>query len=137
MRDKFGFTTAIAKQFAGVLEGVQSSGKAVQWVAHSQGSVIFSEAVRYHNNNGGGPLGLNRVRYHGAASNQWVAGGILSKAGIGWLGNGVYGRGTDAVHTIIGFNSVNPYNWVRSLISVPRLFMGQGISPHSLPSPTW
>lgn len=105
--------------------------------AHSQGSAIFSEAVRYHNNHKGGSLLLNSVRFHAPASNKWVAGGILGQAGIGWLGKGVYGRGTDPVHTIVGFNSLNPFNWVRSVLSVPRLFMGQGSSPHSLPSPTW
>jgi hypothetical protein len=47
LRDKCGVTTAVTKQFAGVLVQTQQAGNKTNWVAHSQGGVIFAEGVRY------------------------------------------------------------------------------------------
>jgi hypothetical protein len=47
LRDKCGVTTAVTKQFAGVLVQTQQAGNKTNWVAHSQGGIIFAEGVRY------------------------------------------------------------------------------------------
>jgi hypothetical protein len=52
LRDKCGFTTQVTKQFATVLAETQAAGNKTQWVAHSQGGIIFAEGVRYVLKNG-------------------------------------------------------------------------------------
>ncbi|WP_413662607.1 hypothetical protein ACG1BZ_15500 [Microbulbifer sp. CNSA002] len=81
-RDKIGWTTDVAKQFSAVLGNIQSRGKGVSWVAHSQGGIIFSEAVRYN----GGNLSNLRVAFHSGGNNRWPTSGILRNTGVTNLG---------------------------------------------------
>ncbi|HRH76442.1 MAG TPA: hypothetical protein PK129_03760, partial [Cellvibrionaceae bacterium] len=43
MQDKFGFTTPVTKLFASKLLAAQQANQSINWVAHSQGGVIFAE----------------------------------------------------------------------------------------------
>lgn len=47
VRDKFGITTPVTRKFASLLSSTQAAGNDTHWVAHSQGGIIFAEAVRF------------------------------------------------------------------------------------------
>jgi len=80
--DKRGHTTGVAKELSKALQGVQNAGKPVNWVAHSQGGIIFTQAVRHHLAHGGGPLDKNAVKFHASANNNRQSDSILAQAKI-------------------------------------------------------
>ncbi len=82
VRDQLGFTTNNAKRLAAVLHQVQVRGKAVKWVAHSQGAIIFKEAIRYHLKNIGGSLNRNSVVFHAGGHHKVEMASLLSQVGI-------------------------------------------------------
>jgi len=80
--DKKGNTTGVTKEFFAVLNNVQLAENAVSWVAHSQGGIIFTEAVRYHIENGGGSLDKNDVAFHAGANDLKKTKNYLPMVGI-------------------------------------------------------
>ncbi len=135
-KDKLGITTPVTQQFSQVLSDVQnnSSVKNVNWVAHSQGGAIFSEAVRYN----GGDLSKNSVAFHAGANNQLVTNSILDKANINKQNDRYKTTYRDSpwdlVPNIIGLNTLNPIKIVGSLLASPLLMWGGAeYSPHTLP----
>ncbi|HJU40748.1 MAG TPA: RHS repeat-associated core domain-containing protein [Tahibacter sp.] len=126
-RDKMGWTTDIAKQFAGVLA---SARQPMQWVAHSQGGAIFSEAIRYGFNNGVTDMSNVRVAFHAGANNRWMTGRYATRAGVGVLG--YYDAPNDLVPQIVGLRAWNrPDRLLWSIYSAPSLFGEK--SPHTYP----
>jgi hypothetical protein len=128
LKDKMGFTTDISKFTATVLKETEASGRRVNWVAHSQGAAIFSEAVRYSKAN----LSNMRVNIHAGATNRWVTGRILSRSGIK-IGR-YRDHPFDPVPNIAGFNTLNPITIIRSLFQLKNVANGgPKESPHTLP----
>ena len=122
LADKFGFTTQIAKEAAALL----SSNPDSLWFLHSQGSLIFSSAVSYLNDQGVSLTNVSAV-FNGAAANHWVTGGIMAKSGVTikeW--NGHPG---DFVHDVIGLNTVNPFRIVGAILLFPTMWI-PGASQH-------
>jgi hypothetical protein len=131
-----GLTSSSEANFlSGVLQNVQDNGKPVDWVAHSRGGAIFTQAV----NITPGDLSANTILFHAGANNELVTKGILDKAGIN------YGIGTsdnrqppyknsdaDLVPNIVGFNG-SPIQIIKSIIGIPDLSKGPLVSPHTLP----
>jgi len=132
--DKVGLTTAITKQFAGVLQGVQASGENTRVTAYSRGGVVFAEAVNYLTANGGGSLSTIRsVQCNGCANNEWRSNQIFAQAGIT---NVNYNPGKiDPVATLVGLNGLwNPVRVIGSLLATPFAFTGSGVlNPHRYP----
>jgi hypothetical protein len=126
--DKMGMSTDIAKEFSGVLGDIQASGHRVDWVAHSQGGVIFSEAARIN----GGELSNNSVAFHGGANNELVTNAIMKDVGV--AAPAYRSNPLDPVSSIAGFNTVNPARIVGSLLALPFVIWGdESTSPHTLP----
>lgn len=130
--DKREKTTAIAKQFSSILNNVQSAGKPVKWVAHSQGGLIFTEAARYHWENHHSELSSNSVQFNAGANNEQKTKTILKMPNITILG--FNNHPFDPVPNIIGGNAKD---WVSLLGSTVGFFFvisdNQDISPHTLP----
>jgi RHS repeat-associated protein len=121
-RDKFGWTTPIAKETANLLKSNPNS----LWFVHSQGSLIFASAVSYLNSQDIS-LSNGSVIFNGAAANQLVTGSIMAKAGVtisGWNGHPA-----DFVHDVVGINSLNPFRWVIATILLPTLWFPE-VSQH-------
>jgi filamentous hemagglutinin len=131
-----GLTTSSEANFLSqVLQNLQAKGQKVDWVAHSRGGPIFTQAV----NITPGDLSGNSILFHAGANNELVTRRILDKAGI------EYGIGTpdnpqppyknsdaDIVPNIVGFNG-NPIQMIRSILAIPDLSSGPLVSPHTLP----
>ncbi len=128
-------STSEARFLSKVLQNVQDNGKQVDWVVHSRGGAVFTQAV----NIALGNLSSNTILFHSGANNELVTQWILNDADI------KYGIGTvdkpqppyknsdaDIVPNIAGFNG-NPIQWLKSIIAVPDLSKGPAISPHTLP----
>lgn len=81
-RDQMGLTTQNAKHLAAVLAQVQQSGKPVKWVVHSQGGIIFTQAVKYHLKYRQGSLHHNSVVFHSGGNQKRVTESVLRKASI-------------------------------------------------------
>ena len=149
MRDKFGITTPVTKQFARILEDTHKRGNTTAWVAHSQGGVIFAEAVRYLLNGGsstalhklqlnglrnaekGNLLNTQSVAFHANANNNLRSSILFKRAGITVLP----GQATDYdfVRNIIGFNTLNPRKIIGSIVYGNHVFNGSiQQSPHTL-----
>ncbi len=147
-RDKMGVTTPVTKVFAKVLEATQVSGNKTQWVAHSQGGVIFAEGVRYLLNgssshalnklqlNGvrhpdkGSLLNAHSVSFHANANNNLRSKPLMKRAGITVLP--AQKNDYDFVHNIIGMNTLNPRKVVGSLVYANHVFSGSvPQSPHT------
>lgn len=124
-RDKLGFSTKIAQEFAAVLKDVQARGKKVEWVAHSQGGVIFAEAARIANMS----LSLSSVKFHAGANTIGVTNAIFKNAGMSrprYLNSPL-----DAVPTIGGFNNLMPITFFQSLWHLPEVLWGERVeSPY-------
>ncbi len=149
MRDKLGFTTPVTRRFASVLQDVQENGGSVKWVAHSQGGVIFTEAVRYHLNgnsswallggfNGafgksdGRSLDKHTVAFHAGANNQRRSDLLFKRAKVGVVG--YFSHPYDFVPQLIGMNAMGPWSVVGSLVYANHVFSGSTEqSPHTLP----
>ena len=148
-RDKFGFTTDVTRKFSKVLQDSQKQGKEIKWVAHSQGGVIFAEAVRYYLNGNsswaifGGFNGIfkdkkdidlsnHKVVFHANANNNFRSSFLFERAGIEVLD--AHANNYDIVYNIAGLNTLNPINILGSVVYSPHVIDGTvQQSPHTLP----
>jgi hypothetical protein len=133
-RDKLGFTTPVAQQLSQVLKGVQQSGKSVNWVAHSQGGGIYSEAVK----NSRQDLSKNSVVFHSGANNAIVTDYYLGQTNMNQQRkpDQTYKNSSfDFVPNVLGLNG-NPLEMIGSALAIPSLFADPLTSPHTLP-PGW
>lgn len=148
IRDKFGITTDITRQFSQLLQDTQKAENKTRWVAHSQGGLIFSEAVRYHLNgnsswaitggfNGifrddkGESLNMHSVAFHGNANNNLRSSVLFERAGVKVISTRA--NDYDMVNNIIGMNTVNPWRILGSLVYSNHVMDGSvQQSPHTL-----
>ena len=131
-QDKQGKTTGVSKEFAKVLSNVQRGNSSVGWIAHSQGGVIFTEAVRYHVKQGRGLLDKNSIWFHAGANNKKKTDKIMSMAGVKI--HGFNDHPFDLVPQIVGRRATSASNVVRSIIHAGYVLNGsQERSPHTLP----
>lgn len=148
VRDKFGFTTALTRQFAKILEKAQQKRENTNWVVHSQGGLIFCEAVRYlFNGNSSWALnglrlnGINasdktgfldkqRVAFHCNANNNSRSQLLLDRAGIEVLA--IRQHDYDIVANVVGGNTLNPRKILGSFLYSNLVFTGSvPQSPHT------
>ncbi len=147
-QDKMGFTTDVTKQFAKTLQTAKLANQEVKWVAHSQGGIIFAEAVRYTLNNNsswailGGFNGVFRsdkgkildnhsVAFHGNGNNNLRSKVLLDRAGIKTVAT--RGHDYDLVYNIVGLNTVNPWKFLGSAVYSPHVMNGSvQQSPHTM-----
>ncbi len=148
VRDKLGVTTDVTEKFSALLQKTQAEGNETKWVAHSQGGLIFAEAVRYHLNGnrswalmGGGngvfrkdkgsSLDKHSVAFHGNANNNLRSKVLFDRAGVGVIA--VRSNDYDMVNTIIGLNTANPWRIIGSAVYANHVFSGSiNQSPHTL-----
>ncbi|MGM8228869.1 hypothetical protein ACSV5M_19975 [Cellvibrio sp. ARAG 10.3] len=148
-RDKMGITTAVTRHFAKVLSNTQAQDNKTQWIAHSQGGVIFAEAVRYLLNgssswmfnkgrlNGlrtpdkGKLLDRHSIVFHGNANNNLRSKPLFSRAGVKVLA--IRSNDYDMVPNIIGMNTLNPRKIIGSVLYSNHVMSGSVLqSPHTL-----
>ncbi len=124
--EKISPTSALGDGLADVLQATTN-----QWagiVAHSQGTLILSNAMRTLALRGVSVAGLPAPIYYGAAANRWLASGLAHNIGIpGVTGFDHWG---DAVGSILGFNTWNPFRIVVAFFETPLLVTSA--SPHSV-----
>jgi hypothetical protein len=147
-RDKMGFSTPVTKQFSQVLIETQADGNKTKWVAHSQGGLIFTEAVRYALNgnsstalhqlklNGarhpdkGSVLDNHKVSFHGNANNIWRSKKLIDRAGIDVLAIRIHDY--DVVGNLVGGNTSSLRKLTGSLVYLPHIISGSiPQSPHT------
>ncbi|NOY71751.1 MAG: hypothetical protein GXP14_05145 [Gammaproteobacteria bacterium] len=148
IQDKFGITTDVSKKLSDILVKTQENKHQTQWVVHSQGGLIFAEAVRYHLNgnsswaitggfNGifrkdkGESLNMHSVAFHGNANNNLRSSVLFKRAGVDVIATKA--NDYDMVNTIIGLNTINPWRVIGSVVYSNHA-MGGTVqqSPHSL-----
>jgi len=147
-RDKIGITTSMTKSFSKLLHETQKKKKDVKWVTHSQGGLIFSQAVKFHNKKIGSLLNNHTVFFQASANNMLVTKRILKKAGVKLHNKGYNNSPVDGVPQFIGANALTDVFTTSPLTSIPRLAllplsvvpglapfsgMGPGLSPHTPP----
>ena len=120
--DKMRFTTDITKEFARVLTAAQASGRQIDWVAHSQGGVIFTEAVRYS----GGKFSNMGVAFHAGANNRKVTAKILADAQVRHYGH--LDHPNDPVPKLAGMNADSPFMFLGALFHIPNVIWAE---PHN------
>lgn len=130
-----GLTTSSEANFlSGVLQNVQDNGQQVDWVAHSRGGPVYTQAVSITP----GDLSKNTILFHSGANSELVTKGILNDAQIKYGGSddnrqpAYKNSDADLVPNIVGFNG-NPMQIIKSIIGIPDLSKGPLISPHTLP----
>lgn len=147
-RDKMGFSTAVTKQFSQVLTQTQAAGNRTKWVAHSQGGLIFTEAVRYALNSGsstalhrlrlngmlhpdkGSVLDNHKVSFHGNANNIWRSKKLMERADINILAVRIHDY--DVVGNVVGGNTSSLRKIAGSLVYFPHIKSGSiPQSPHT------
>jgi hypothetical protein len=136
VRDKLGFTTENAKRLAAVLQQIQVRGKPVKWIAHSQGAIIFKEAIRHHLKHIGGYLSQNSVVLHAGGHKKVEMEALLKQVGI-QKNNPDLDNPFDPVPALAGGNDVSLSAAARCL-PFWRKLKGWGVefeteSPHTLP----
>ncbi len=125
-RDKIGWTTDAAKQFADILADTGPS--TTSWLAHSQGGAIFSEAMRYNLAHGVTDMSNIRVAFDSGANNRWFTDRYAKRAGVEVVG--YFDPPNDFVPQIVGMRALlRPDRFVRSILSFPTLFGPN--SPHT------
>ncbi len=148
IQDKFGITTDVTKKLSKILVKSQENKHQIQWMAHSQGGLIFAEAVRYHLNgnsswaltggfNGvfrkdkGKSLNIHSVAFHGNANNNLRSSVLFKRAGIDVIATRA--NDYDMVNTIIGLNTINPWRLIGSAVYAGHVMGGTTQqSPHTL-----
>ncbi|MCS4309112.1 hypothetical protein M2404_003475 [Rheinheimera pacifica] len=123
-----------AQHLAAVLAQAQQQGKAVKWVAHSQGAIIFNAALVHYRAHYGGRLGLQQLAVHGSGAN--VERLINIATGLGMKITDVRNNPFDLVPNLAGGNNLSPSSLCRSLKFCGLVFgpnSGPGVSPHTLP----
>jgi len=151
-RDKLGgmLTTPITKLFSKTLEESQSLGKPIKWLAHSQGTIIYTQAVNYYNNGRSGSrfigahnkrkdnthngsLDQHSVTFQGTGAHVNNARRILNKAGIELLAENSHRY--DMVYQVAGLNFLSTGDFVGaigSLVYARHTLNGTvGQSPHT------
>ncbi len=133
-QDKCGFTTGVSKMFAKVLQDAQAAGGKLGWIAHSQGGIIFRQAVKYHLDNGGGTLANHSVKFYAGANNRNKTNIILRQAGIKIGANDYVSHPYDMVPQLIGGNAKSISSVIGSVLHSPWVLFGsEKCSPHTLP----
>jgi hypothetical protein len=151
-RDKLGgmLTTPITKLFSKTLEESQALGKPIKWLAHSQGTIIYTQAVNYYNNGRSGSnlvgaynkfkdkthkgsLSQHSVTFQGTGAHVNNAKKILNKAGIELLAEKSHRY--DLVYQVAGLNCLSTGDAVGaigSLVYARHTLNGTvGQSPHT------
>ncbi|HMW47220.1 MAG TPA: hypothetical protein PKD17_12515 [Cellvibrionaceae bacterium] len=136
VRDNLGVTTENAKQLSAILRQVQQDGQPVKWVVHSQGGIIFKQALAYHlKHYSGQSLNLNSVVFHAGGNNKRVTDKLLNKVGIRREAPD-RDNPFDMVPNLAGFNHLSPAAITRSL-RFSKKVAGENSSiaesPHTLP----
>jgi hypothetical protein len=151
-RDKLGgmLTTSITKLFSKALEDSQALDKPIKWLAHSQGTIIFTQAVNFHNKGRSGSslmgafnkfkdktytstLNQHSVTFQGTGAHVNNAQRILNKAGIELLAEKSHRY--DMVYQVAGLNCLSTGDAVGaigSLVYARHTLNGTvGQSPHT------
>lgn len=118
-------TSSLGSQLAGIL---QQAGAISNIVAHSQGSLIVSNAFSALAQNGFRFSTEVGVTYYGSAANILVGRSLAQSVGAQLT---ISNHFLDAVGNVVGLNTFNPFRVVGSIIASPAMFMGS-ISPHSV-----
>lgn len=121
MRDKMHKTTEVSMAFSRVLKNVQSSGQPVNWIAHSQGAIIFCESTRILLNKGMKKLDKNSVIFDAGAASRRKTDQLMKNVGIRSKHNSAP---NDFVHQIAGGNAASIGQVLASALHLPRLFFG-------------
>jgi len=95
--------------------------------AHSQGTMIMNHALEDLSHEGVKTQGM-KLYYDGSAANINATRNISKAAGA--TIERFDGHPLDAVHNIVGMNSINPARIAGSLVSTPLLFQKPDWSPH-------
>lgn len=83
VKDNLGGTTPLAEHLAAILLDIQHSGEPVKWTVHSQGGIIFKQAVAHHLKRFPSVrLSNNSVVFHAGGNNKKEADKLLKRAGI-------------------------------------------------------
>lgn len=133
--DKFSRTKSHNAQYlAAVLAQVQQQGKAIKWIAHSQGAIIFNAALVHYRAHYSGRLHLQQLAVHGSGANVKRLTSLAT--GLGIRIHTVSNNPFDLVPNIAGGNDLSPSSLCRSL-KFFGLVLGPnsspGVSPHTLP----
>lgn len=136
VRDNLGATTENAKQLSAILRQVQQDGQPVKWIVHSQGGIIFKQAIAYHlKHYAGQSLNLNSVAFHSGGNNKKITNKLLDKVGIRREAPD-RDNPFDMVPNLAGFNHLSPAAVCRSL-RFSKKVAGENTSiaesPHTLP----
>lgn len=123
-----------AQHLAAVLAQAQQSGKAIKWVAHSQGAIIFNAALVHYRASYGGRLGSQQLAIHGSGANVTKLTQLATVLGMKVVA--VNNNPFDMVPNLAGGNDLSPSSLCRS-IQFCGLVFGKdsepGVSPHTLP----
>ncbi len=120
------------RHLAAVLHQCQQRGQLTEWVAHSQGAIIFASAIYYALKRYGGSLSCHRIALHGIGTNlgQLKQACTQAKIEIVAVRNNPY----DIVPNVAGKNDLSCSGLLRSLRFFPRMLWGSELSsPHTLP----
>lgn len=135
-RDQLGLTTQNAKHLSAVLRQIQNRKKPVSWLVHSQGGIIFKQAIQHHIKNFGGSLDQNTVAFHSGGNNEKVADSLLKKVGIKKTAKD-NNNPFDMVPNLAGMNNLNRASIKRSVNFAAKVAGTPGQqeteSPHTLP----
>ncbi len=117
---------------AAVLHEAQQRGQRTQWVAHSQGAIIFARAIRVHLKAIGTPLNCHSISLHGVGCNMADVRLVCQQALI--TVSSSRNNPFDMVPNIFGANNVSTSGLLRSL-KFAGLVTGDNslASPHTLP----
>lgn len=148
IKDKFGVTTDVTQKFSELLQKTQKSKNKTTWIAHSQGGLIFAEAVRYHlngnsswaitggfnglsRNDKGESLNMHSVAFHGNANNNLRSSILFERAGVNVISTRA--NDYDMINTIVGLNTANPWRMLGSIVYSNHVIGGSvQQSPHTL-----
>ena len=124
---KFSPTSRMGTDLADVLAA--TNGKWSVIAAHSQGSLILSNAVNTLAARGIDIAGSVTISTYGSAANRWLLSRDLRS--IGYQARLMGGdHGLDMVGNVVGFNAWNnPFRFAGSIVATPSLFFP--FSPHS------
>lgn len=121
LMDKVHRSTDVTLQFTSIIKQVQEGKHTVNWLAHSQGAIIFCEATRVLIKQGITNLDKNKVVFDGGANNKSRSDPLMRRVGIEFKHNSAP---NDLVHHIAGGNAASIKNIIASAVHLPRVIFG-------------
>jgi pimeloyl-ACP methyl ester carboxylesterase len=129
--DKFVGPSNKSVELADLFYALDLQGIKINLVAHSQGTLIATNALEILRDRGIVLSNLQSIAFNGPAVTPWAAEAMAQFHSVSPENFSYFSNSFDFVGNVIGTSTLNPLKLVMSTVLAPTMFMGPKLSQHS------